>query len=73
MSLRNLPRDTSSLRLVVGVVVRLQHRQHDRIRGWLPRRWKHSRWQRHKPSGCIGKVHHRVVEELTQALAGQDP
>mmetsp|Transcript_14903 Transcript_14903/g.40866 ORF Transcript_14903/g.40866 Transcript_14903/m.40866 type:complete len:490 (-) Transcript_14903:930-2399(-) len=59
--------------LVVGVVVRLQHRQHDRVAGPVPGGRQRRRRQRDEAARRVGQIHDRLVEELAQTLAGDNP
>mmetsp|Transcript_20864 Transcript_20864/g.58886 ORF Transcript_20864/g.58886 Transcript_20864/m.58886 type:complete len:258 (+) Transcript_20864:741-1514(+) len=59
--------------LVVGVVVSLEHRQHDGVVGPVSTCRQGCWRQRHEAPRRVGEVHNRLVEELTQPLARNDP
>mmetsp|Transcript_61106 Transcript_61106/g.157570 ORF Transcript_61106/g.157570 Transcript_61106/m.157570 type:complete len:936 (+) Transcript_61106:1023-3830(+) len=59
--------------LVVGVVVRLQQGEHDRVSCAVAGRRQHGGRQRHEAARRVGERHGRLVEELAEALARDDP
>mmetsp|Transcript_96811 Transcript_96811/g.270984 ORF Transcript_96811/g.270984 Transcript_96811/m.270984 type:complete len:956 (-) Transcript_96811:2-2869(-) len=59
--------------LVVGVVIRLEERQHDGVARAMARGGQRRRRQRHEAARRVGERHHGLVEEVAEALARDDP